>query len=119
MSELTKLTKPHKEVLRVLQLQGLEVERERPFDPYCVDIYLPKYHVAVEVDGPQHVRDKDDERDRVLYGLHQLLVFHVSTKDVYKPERWWRDLAIFLNNAWPSVSHRKDYADQMYQESGV
>jgi very-short-patch-repair endonuclease len=33
------------------------------FPPYRLDLYLPDYHAAIEVDGPSHSRKKDGVRD--------------------------------------------------------
>lgn len=115
MPELTKLTKPHKEVIRQLQLRGLEVSREAIFDPYTVDIYLPRYHAAVEVDGPTHVVEDDEERDKVLWELYYLYTFRIPTDNAGKPELWWQELAIKLNSLLPSTGHRLAYCDQMME----
>lgn len=103
---LTELTEPHKEVLRYLQCRGLAVWHEVSFPPYFVDLYLPRYHAAVEVNGPLHVREKDDERDEELLAIYRLPVHHIVTEDAKYPERWWMGVAIFLNNAKPSKQQR-------------
>src|SRR3990167_4937456 len=104
--QLTELTEPHKAVLRYLQQRGLEVWWETEFPPYRVDLYLQKYHAAVEVDGPQHVDEKDEERDRELLEHYRLPVYHISSGEAKYPEFWWVGLATFLNNARPSRAHR-------------
>lgn len=112
---LTELTKPHKEVIRQLQLRGLEVSREVPFDPYKVDIYLPKYHAAVEVDGPDHHDEKDERRDNLLFELYYLLVVRIKAENAAYPEKWWARLASRLNDLLPSARWRKDYCDQVQE----
>lgn len=111
MPGLTRLTNPHKEVIRQLQLRGLEVSRETLFEPYTVDIYLPKYHAAIEVDGPQHVAEDDEERDRLLWEMYYLPVHRISIEA--KPEEWWTELAVELNNLLPSAKFRLIYCGMM------
>ncbi len=110
---LTKLTLPHREVIRYLQLRGLEIQREVKFDPYTVDIYLPKYHAAIEVDGPQHVENKDNDRDSNLLGIYYLPVLHIPTDQASKPNEWWTPMATWLNQLYPSVKHRMEYWGQV------
>ena len=105
-SQLTELTAPHKAVLRYLQQRGLDVWWEIEFPPYRVDLYLPRYHAAVEVDGPLHTREKDEERDENLLAEYRLPVHHIPTGDAGHPESWWTGLATFLNDARPSRRRR-------------
>lgn len=104
--QLTVLTGPHRSVSRHLEQRGLLIWNEVSFPPYTVDIYLPRYHAAVEVDGPQHVEEKDDERDAELLGVYRLPVYHVKAEDADHPARWWVGVATFLNNAKPSRDWR-------------
>ena len=104
--QLTELTAPHKTVLRVLEQRGLEVWWETEFPPYRVDLYLPRYHAAIEVDGPHHVKEKDDERDGELLEYYRLPVYHIPSRDAVYPDRWWVFVATFLNDARPSRAHR-------------
>ena len=46
------------------------VKRQHNIDRYIVDFYIPKYKIAVEIDGKQHTSmraaTEDHERDRAL-----------------------------------------------------
>lgn len=69
----------HRELVRFLQSKGVLVSEEHQFGPYSVDIYLPEFGLALEVDGPTHSlsRKKDALRDAYLkrqYGLNVLRV---------------------------------------------
>ena len=110
---LTRLTKPHKEVIRYLQLRGLEIAKEVDFPPFTVDIYLPKYHAAIEVDGPMHTPEKDGKRNSELLGIYYLPVVHIPTEQASKPEEWWTPVATWLNQIYPSVKHRKEYCENI------
>ena len=103
---LTELTEPHKAVLRYLQQRGLDVWFETEFPPYRVDLYLPRYHAAVEVDGPLHTREKDEERDENLLAEYRLPVHHIPAAEATRPASWWPGLASFLNGARPSRIQR-------------
>jgi very-short-patch-repair endonuclease len=63
-------------------LEGIaSVERQKSFPPYCVDFYLPDFHIAVEHDGDYHkdpaVQMSDLDREVELqneYGLNVIRV---------------------------------------------
>lgn len=54
-------------MLTLLREMGIdavaEYRLETPHGTYWLDIYLPDYHAAIEVDGPQHSRRRDRRRD--------------------------------------------------------
>jgi very-short-patch-repair endonuclease len=64
------LSGPHRLVLSYLRKNGISVVSEYPITvkghTYRLDCFLPDYLVAVEVDGPQHSRKKDQTRDLAL-----------------------------------------------------
>lgn len=65
-------SKPHRQVEKHLQKIGLSYLSEKDFPPYIVDIYLPEWHIGIEIDGPFHSKNKDKVRDKYLmihYGL--------------------------------------------------
>lgn len=63
--------------MKVLEQKGYELMEEVEFPPYRVDIYLPEYHVAIEVDGPQHSEKEMKKRDERLYEDYNLIIYHV------------------------------------------
>ncbi len=75
----TTRTKPHLQLLGLLEDLGLEVEEEKNFPPYSVDAYLPGLHVAFEADGPTHQKNPDAKRDLRLMGKYALPVYRISS----------------------------------------
>lgn len=76
----TTLTRPHRICIRVVDALGVRWEDEKQFGRYNVDIFLPDYNIAVEVDGDywhslKGVPEKDARRDKTLlekYGITTL-----------------------------------------------
>ena len=64
----------HKHVMDLLEQHGLEVMEEVPFPPYTADIYVPRFHMVVEVDGPQHSAKADTRKTRDLIHVYHLAV---------------------------------------------
>ena len=99
--QLTVLTDAHMRVIRWLERDGYRLLEEVQFPPYTVDIYIPVYHAAVEVDGPQHEARADRVRDDVLWDTYQLPVLHVPIILKVREVRWavrefllrWEDTA--------------------------
>lgn len=75
MTDNSERSNEHRKVERWLAQMGLAFESEVAFEPYRVDIYLPEWHLAIEVDGPYHHQKHDKARDGYLrdnYGLEIL-----------------------------------------------
>lgn len=73
-------TRPHRKLEEVLSLEGISFISEMSFPPYQVDVYLPEWHVGIEIDGPWHKKKHDRVRDeylKVYYGL-PIIRFKVS-----------------------------------------
>jgi very-short-patch-repair endonuclease len=49
-------------VIRDRQLAGAKFRRQHPLGPYVIDFYCEESQIAVEVDGMQHVPERDDGR---------------------------------------------------------
>jgi very-short-patch-repair endonuclease len=109
----TKLTLPHQKVQRYMLLRGIRVRTEDEWPPCTVDCYLPYYHTAVEIDGPKHSAKRDAKRDQRLYELYMLKVYRIKAKDADHPEKWWTNLATFLNNARATAESRKSYGEEV------
>lgn len=64
---------------------GLNFVSEFPeFPPYQLDVYLPEWHLAIEIDGPYHLRKHDIVRDnwmRERYGVETLRIKSFLTKE--------------------------------------
>jgi very-short-patch-repair endonuclease len=63
------MTRTHRMLSEALRRQGVRHANEKHFHPSCwdygytADIYLPQYHVVIEVDGPSH--NGRERRDRI------------------------------------------------------
>jgi very-short-patch-repair endonuclease len=64
-----------------LEQLGFEIMEEVPFPPYTVDTYVKAYHLAIEVDGPQHRKSADAKRDADLQDVYGLVMFHIRDED--------------------------------------
>lgn len=68
--------------LRNSQL-GAKFIRQYSVDGYVVDFYSPSCRLAIEIDGPIHLKSKiyDNYRDRYLHS-HDICVMHFLTTEV-------------------------------------
>lgn len=108
--QLTTLTDAHRRVMNSLEAMGFGVMEEIPFPPYQVDLYLPDYHVVVEIDGPLHNKRRDMKRDTELHGEYGLYVFRISTRfldSIY----WAGNLEDFLFKASQTKDERWERAE--------
>lgn len=67
------------------QLQGLKFRRQHPFGPFTLDFYCADKHLAVEVDGSQHLTPEGEASDarRTKYLMdHGVKVIRFSNIDV-------------------------------------
>lgn len=65
-------------VSKYLNAMGIDHINEYNFDRFSVDIYVPDFHVAIEVDGPSHLAKKDSRRDATLRERCALPVLHIK-----------------------------------------
>ena len=70
----------HRKVETYFDKLNLNYVSEAQFPPYQVDIYLPEWHLAVEIDGPFHLRKSDQRRDDYLKETYGLLVLRIGYK---------------------------------------
>ena len=106
---LTYLTDAHVQVIKILERWGFEIQEEVEFPPYCVDVYIPDFHVAVEVDGPQHEKSRDVKRDATLLDIYALPVFRITITVVGKSEKWARSFAEFIDEWRDDVENRWEF----------
>lgn len=78
MSDNYERSRPHRRVENILNDMGVSFMSEVAyFPPYKLDIFLPKYHLCIEVDGPYHLRKHDKTRDewmRQRYGIETMRI---------------------------------------------
>ncbi|MDF1593778.1 MAG: DUF559 domain-containing protein [Desulfobacterales bacterium] len=95
--------------LRGKQLLGVQFYRQKPIQNYIVDFFASKVKLVIEVDGSQH-RKKDESqrdkiRDRFLAGLG-LTVMRFNSNEVLNEtdavtDAIYRMVADFLNSEIP------------------
>jgi very-short-patch-repair endonuclease len=104
---LTVVSEVHAKVIHFLESRGVQLIEEVPFPPYTVDIYIPDYHIAVEVDGPQHSKKNDTKRDKVLIKEYKLWMFRVTDREFNSnPLKFYTELHEFMNSAINSAEYR-------------
>lgn len=106
----TTMTRPHRQLIQLLEGLGLTVETEVGFPPKFVDCYLPDLHVAVEADGPAHSRERDLDRDAYLMARYALPVYRVSATALREGPRKALSVLLMqvLGRVWrPSVIERR------------
>ena len=55
---------------------------EEEFSPYFADIYIKDLNLTIELDGPAHLKKRDDKRDAVLKDKYNLDVWRFSNKTI-------------------------------------
>jgi very-short-patch-repair endonuclease len=63
------------------QLAGLKFRRQQPIDGYIVDFVCFQKRIVIEVDGGQHARDRDKDKERDKY----------LVENGFKVLRFWND----------------------------
>ena len=104
----TARTGPHRHVEKILDVLGIGYMSEESFPPYVVDIYLPEWHLGIEIDGPFHYKNKDEVRDKFLaqyFGL-PILRFNVKAGWVTRT-RVQEEVVRFIEEYEPTTKERK------------
>lgn len=77
----TERTNLHRSVEQLLDRMGLAYQSEVPCDVYQLDIYLPEWNLAIEVDGMGHYPKKDRKRDQRLLADHGIPTLRLTKPD--------------------------------------
>lgn len=81
----TERTGYHRKVESWLERAGINFESEYDsFPPYSLDIYLPEWHLAIEVDGPYHLQKADRRRDEFLWDTYGIPTLRMKLKSIRK-----------------------------------
>ncbi len=71
----------HRKVETWLDQLGVRYDSEvTDFPPYSADIYLPDSHIILEIDGPQHLLERDKRRDDILCERYGVVVIHFNAR---------------------------------------
>lgn len=98
----------HRKVEEIVKDMGLSFMSEQHFSPYTVDIYLPEWHIAVEIDGPLHVQSKDEKKDEYLLQEFALPVLRINTKRAFRIESIEDRILEFIDLNCENVDVRKE-----------
>ena len=80
---LTTMTKPHRQLISILEGLGFEVEVEVSVYPYSLDCYLPELHLGFEADGPSHKnRSKDQVRDDSIMSVYAIPIYRITVEEL-------------------------------------
>ena len=55
---------------------------EQDFEPYVVDIYIPDLLLALEIDGPYHMKRRDATRDAYIWDNYKIKIWRFPLKEV-------------------------------------
>ena len=55
---------------------------EQDFEPYVVDIYIPDLLLALEIDGPYHMKRRDARRDEYICTNYNIEIWRYPLKVV-------------------------------------
>lgn len=99
------ITKAHKRISDLCRRQGLNVNDEEPVGRFSIDIYLPEWHLGIEVDGPTHSPRKDERRDGELWADYGLPILRLRHDTALDPA--WELIEAFIVGHHPTVEARK------------
>jgi very-short-patch-repair endonuclease len=96
-------TGPEKELwiyLRKRQLKGMHFRRQHPYGIYILDFYCFEANLAIEIDGPIHLKSKEYDNEKTKYlESSGLRVLRFKNKDIEGRIDWvLNDINKNLNN---------------------
>lgn len=109
MNETT-LSIAHRRVLDIIARLHIPHSKEhREFPPYQLDIYLPEWHLCIEVDGPYHTPKADQKRDAALLeqGIPTLRIPHRDVGTAERREAVKECIIDFIEQHAESTAERK------------
>ena len=78
------------------------------FPPYTLDLYLPDYHAAIEVDGPSHNRKRDKARDTWMLERYFVPTMRIRARGPWQSqEKLEKTITEFLIEHADDVEERK------------
>lgn len=108
------LSKQHRRVLKRLDELQISYIAEYPLGQYSLDIYLPEWHAAIEVDGPFHSPRRDALRDQRLFERFGVKTYRIDTR---KPG-WYRRLEFFMREVIEDAARDADERRQRMWSGG-
>lgn len=105
-------SRPHKRIEKILDGMDINYSSEERFAPYTLDIYLPEWHLAIEVDGPAHSEKKDQVRDQWFLEFHGIPTLRLDATVWHKTQTIQENITAFIEQHAGTVETRKDAARQ-------
>lgn len=99
---------PHKRVEKILDGMDINFSSEERFAPYTLDIYLPEWHLAIEIDGPAHSAKKDEVRDQWFLEFHGIPTLRLDAKIWQTTSKIEEKVIAFIEEHADTVEIRKD-----------
>lgn len=100
-------TAPHRRVEWLLDFHGISYLSEcELFPPYQLDLYLPEWHLDVEVDGLGHTPKHDGARDEALLRLG-VVTLRLDVRKGVKPAVIWPEIKEFIETHAKTTDARK------------
>lgn len=101
---------PHRRVEAILDEMDINYSSEERFVPYTLDIYLPEWHLAIEIDGPGHSVKRDGVRDKWFLEAHGIPTLRLDAK-IWQGKNPIKERIIqFIEEHAETVDSRKDAA---------
>lgn len=107
VSDNTERSRPHRRIEKLLDDMAIGYQSEYPFPPYKLDIFLPEWWCGIEIDGPQHLRKRDQKRDETLRLEYGLQIFRIKTSGGFSKARLQSMLIPFIEKAAETAEARK------------
>lgn len=98
---------PHRRVEDILTKMPISFMSEEQFPPYTVDIYLPEWHLGIEIDGPLHSKSKDAVRDEYLEKYYYLPILRIDAKLWIKEADIVKKITRFIEEMSEDAQDRK------------
>lgn len=98
---------PHRRVEKILDGMDINYSSEEGFPPYTLDIYLPEWHLAIEVDGPAHSVKKDEVRDRWFLEFHGIPTLRLDATLWFRTATIEAKIIAFIEEHADTVEERK------------
>lgn len=99
---------PHKRIEKILDGMDINYSSEERFAPYTLDLYLPEWHLAIEVDGPAHSAKKDEVRDQWFLEFHGIPTLRLDAKVWHTHLYIQAKIIAFIEQHADTVETRKD-----------
>lgn len=101
-------TGPHRQAERYLDKLHISYISEcQDFGNKSLDLYLPEFHVCVEIDGPGHTRKSDRERDVFLEERYFIPTLRIKAEGL-NGDNFQRRFVPFLEK-WASTAEPRKF----------